>query len=58
MPKRSVFPGLSASYKSTYQGACGADAIYIIQHSRWLEQPTARQMSGECWKKGNLTFNM
>jgi hypothetical protein len=57
MPKRSVFPGASAIYKSTYLRACGSDAIYIIQHKRWLEHPTQRQMSGECWKKGNLTFN-
>jgi hypothetical protein len=57
MPKRSVFPGASAIYKSTYFRACGTDAIYIIQHKRWLEHPTQRQMSGECWKKGNLTFN-
>jgi hypothetical protein len=57
MPKRSVFPGASAIYKSTYYRACGADAVYIIQHKRWLEHPTQRQMSGECWKKGNLTFN-
>jgi hypothetical protein len=57
MPKRSVFPGASALYKSTYFRACGSDAIYIIQHKRWLEHPTQRQMSGECWKKGNLTFS-
>ncbi|HEY0992381.1 MAG TPA: hypothetical protein VGD80_35255 [Kofleriaceae bacterium] len=57
MPKRSVFPGAAAIYKSTYFRACGSDAIYIIQHNRWLEHPTQRQMSGECWKKGNLTFN-
>jgi hypothetical protein len=57
MPKRNVFPGASALYKSTYFRACGADAIYVIQHKRWLEHPTQRQMSGECWKKGTLTFN-
>lgn len=27
MPKRSVFPGASASYKSTYVSTCGADAV-------------------------------
>jgi hypothetical protein len=57
MPRRSVFPGAAAIYKSTYFRACGRDAIYIIQHNRWLEHPTQRQMSGECWKKGNLMFN-
>src|SRR6185503_18942408 len=57
MPRRSAFPGASAIYKSTYFRACGSDAVYIIQHNRWLEHPTQRQMSGECWKKGTLTFN-
>lgn len=57
MPKRSVFPGASATYKAHYFLACGSDAIYVIQHNRWLEHPTQRQMSGECWKKGNLTFH-
>lgn len=58
MPKRSVFPGLSAKYKAKYQSVCGADAIYIIQTNDWHTQRTARQMSGECWKKGSLTFHM
>jgi hypothetical protein len=58
MPKKSQLPGLSASYKSKYVAACGADAVFIIIHNRWLENPTQRQMSGECWKKGALNINL
>jgi hypothetical protein len=57
MPKRSRFPMVSLSFKSLYVRACGSDAIYVIQNDRWLEQATQRQMSGECWKKGYLTFH-
>ena len=57
MPKRSQFPGASLSFKSFYVRACGSDAIYVIHHDRWVEQATQRQMSGECWKKGFLSFH-
>lgn len=42
--------------KATYVSSCGADAVYVIQHNKWLEQPLARQMSGDCWKKGSLNI--
>ena len=57
MPKRNMFPGASASFKSSYFRMCGSDAIYVIQHKRWVEQATQRQMTGECWKKGKLIFH-
>lgn len=57
MPKQSRFPGVSLSFRSLYVRACGRDAIYVIQNDQWLEQVTQRQMSGECWKKGSLTFH-
>ena len=57
MPRRSSFPGASASFKATYVAGCGGDATYVIQHDRWLESPTQRHMSGECWKKGTLRFS-
>lgn len=28
----------------------------LIQHHKWLEQPLARQMSGDYWKKGTLNI--
>jgi len=57
MPRRSVFPGASAGFKASFVRACGRDAIYVIQHDQWLELPRQRQISGECWKKGYLTFD-
>ncbi len=57
MPKKTVMPGQSAKFKAKYVSSCGADAIYVIQHSSWLEYPTQRQMSGECWKKGMIKIN-
>jgi len=56
MPKKNVIRGQAAGFKARYVESCGADAIYVIQHDSWLENPLQRQMSGECWKKGTLNI--
>jgi hypothetical protein len=54
MPKKNNIRGQAAGFKARYEQQCGKDAIYIIQHDSWLEHPTQRQMSGECYKKGTI----
>lgn len=54
MPKASSIRGQAAQFKARYEAQCGKDAIYIVQHTAWLENATLRQLSGECFKKGAI----